>query len=118
MFSISSALKKFREGSGYTQQQMADALGIDRSTYAYYETGKTSPSIKTLLKIKDILNVSIEELLESEHTQHRFFDISSSRDDFDKIYELSKKEKSLVSIYRSLPPELQNEILHDVSKKK
>ena len=66
MKSIAWKLKKFRENIGYTQQQMADALNVERSTYAYYETGKTSPSLETIMRIKDILNVSLEDLLESE----------------------------------------------------
>ncbi len=115
MYTIAHALKRFRENSGYTQQQMADALNIDRSTYAYYETGKTNPSLGTLMKIKDILNVSLEDLLESEGKPKRLCDFKCDSDDFDRVYELNKKEKSLVSLYRSLTPEVQDKILKDVS---
>lgn len=118
MYSIAWTLKKFRENSGYTQQQMADALNIDRSTYAYYETGKTNPSLGTLMKIKDILNVSLEDLLESEGKSKRFFDSVDDIENFDKVYELNKKEKSLVSLYRSFSPDVQDKILENVSKEK
>ena len=118
MYSIAWTLKKFRENSGYTQQQMADALNIDRSTYAYYETGKTNPSLGTLMKIKDILNVSLEDLLESEGKPKRFFDSVDDIENFDKVYELNKKEKSLVSLYRSFSPDVQDKILENVSKEK
>ena len=116
--SIARKLKKFRENIGYTQQQMADALNIERSTYAYYETGKTSPSIDTIMRIKDILNVSLEDLLESEgKTTAKISDFPSDRGTFDKVYELNKKEKSLVSLYRSLTPDIQDKILEDVTNK-
>lgn len=118
MYSIAWSLKKFRENSGYTQQQMADALNIDRSTYAYYETGKTNPSLSTLMKIKDILNVSLEDLLESEPKKKRFFDVAEDLESFDRVYELNKKEKSLVSLYRSFSPDEQDKILENVSKEK
>ena len=118
MYSIAWSLKKFRENSGYTQQQMADALNIDRSTYAYYETGKTNPSLGTLMKIKDILNVSLEDLLESEPKKKRFFDVAEDLENFDRVYELNKKEKSLVSLYRSFSPDEQDKILENVSKEK
>ncbi len=118
MKSIARKLKKFRENIGYTQQQMADALNIERSTYAYYETGKTSPSIDTIMRIKDILNVSLEDLLESEgKTTAKISDFPSDRSTFDKVYELNKKEKSLVSLYRSLTPDIQDKILEDVTNK-
>ena len=118
VFSIAWALKKYRENSGYTQQQMADALNIDRSTYAYYETGKTNPSLGTLMKIKDILNVSLEDLLESEPKKKQFNDPDFEKEAFDRVYELNKKEKSLVSLYRSFSPDIQDKILKNVSEEK
>ncbi len=97
---------------------MADALNVERSTYAYYETGKTSPSLETIMRIKDILNVSLEDLLESEsRVTAKLSDFSKERGTFDKVYELNKKEKSLVSLYRSLTPDIQDKILEDVSNK-
>lgn len=38
-------LKFLREYSDLTQQQIADALYIDRSAYTYWECGKNTPSI-------------------------------------------------------------------------
>ena len=37
-------LRLKRERRGWTQQEGAAKLYVDRSTYAYYETGKTEPS--------------------------------------------------------------------------
>lgn len=59
-------LKKLRENCGFTQQQVADTLNIDRSTYAYYETGKTTPDINTIIKLAKIYNVSYAEIFEDE----------------------------------------------------
>ena len=33
-------LRKFRKENGYSQSHIANVLGIERSTYTYYETGK------------------------------------------------------------------------------
>lgn len=117
---IALALKKFRENSGYTQQQMANALSMERSTYAYYETGKTSPSIETIIKIKNILNVYFEDFLESDSkSTAKLFDLAKDQNSFSRvnIYELNKKEKNLVSLYRTLEPEIQNKILKHISEK-
>ena len=38
-------LKKARLAIGYTQQQVADAMGITNSTYCGYETGKRQPDV-------------------------------------------------------------------------
>ena len=40
---ISEKIKKFRKKINYTQKQVADYLGVDRSTYSYYELGKIIP---------------------------------------------------------------------------
>lgn len=52
-----------RRARGYSQAFMAERLGIARSTYAGYETGKRSPDIETFAKISKELFVSADELL-------------------------------------------------------
>lgn len=47
---ISEKLKLYRVKNNFTQTQIAAALGIDRSTYSYYELGKTVPSVGMLSK--------------------------------------------------------------------
>ena len=50
-------LRELRKAKGYTQQQMADLLNISRSTYTYYETGKSEPGydkLKILCRVFDI----------------------------------------------------------------
>ncbi len=49
-------LKRLRNTYELSQQDIADKLGIDRSTYTYYETGKTEPSINMLSRILAIYN--------------------------------------------------------------
>ena len=55
-------LTVFRKQRGYTQAQLADKLGISRSTYANYESGSRSPDFETLERISDILNCTLDEL--------------------------------------------------------
>ena len=37
---IGENLRRLREGCGFSQKQVADAVHIDRSTYTNYELGK------------------------------------------------------------------------------
>ena len=48
---LATHLRLLREKNGLTQKQVADMLNIDRSTYAYYESGKTRPDILTIAKL-------------------------------------------------------------------
>ncbi len=52
-----------KKNSNYSQQNMADMLKISRSTYTYYETGKSEPGQDTLRKLCNILSVDFNSLL-------------------------------------------------------
>ena len=56
-------LKKVREERKLTQQNMADLLKIQRPTYTRYENGEREPDFATLLKLSEILEVSVDYLL-------------------------------------------------------
>ena len=56
-------LKVLRKKAGINQAEIADVLNIERSTYAYYESGKTTPSFNTLLNICKIHSVTTNWLL-------------------------------------------------------
>lgn len=60
--------------TGFSQQQVADKLGMERSTYSKYETGVTEPSIAALIKLRHIFNVSYEELFETKLDEARIAD--------------------------------------------
>lgn len=55
--------KHIREKSGLTQQQLADKLGISRSTVGMYEKGEREPNFETLELIADTFNVDMNYLL-------------------------------------------------------
>ena len=55
---MSDAIRKLRKERGLTQQQIADHLNIDRSTYAYYESGRTRLSIDVMVKLAYFYKVS------------------------------------------------------------
>lgn len=63
--SFPEQLKKARISIGYTQQQIADIMGITNSTYCGYETGKRQPDVAKIKQIARILNISGDALLET-----------------------------------------------------
>jgi len=60
---LSTILKQHRKAQGLTQEQVAQALHIDRTTYAYYELGRSSPSIKMAAKLANLYGVTLDELV-------------------------------------------------------
>ncbi|MCR5653219.1 MAG: helix-turn-helix transcriptional regulator [Ruminococcus sp.] len=52
-----------KERTSYNQEQMAKMLNISRSTYTYYEIGKSEPGNQKLKALSRILGVDMNELL-------------------------------------------------------
>ena len=59
-------LKEARIKSGLTQDQLAEKLGIAKSTLSGYEGGNREPAISTIAKILNILNVDANYLYQDE----------------------------------------------------
>ena len=62
--SFTQQLKAARQASGYSQQEVAQALGVDKTTYSGYETGRRQPDLPRLRRLAQILAVSADCLLE------------------------------------------------------
>lgn len=53
---LGSNLKRMRTLKNLSQQQVADMLQINRSTYAKYETNKSNPPLNVIYKLTKIFN--------------------------------------------------------------
>jgi len=61
---LASNIKKFRQKSGLSQDQLARKAGIPYSTFLKIESGYTSnPSIQAVVSIADALGASIDDLV-------------------------------------------------------
>lgn len=63
MSMLSDNLKKYRKAKKFTQKQIADLLGVERSTYAMWETDKRQPLMNHIKNLAKIFNISETELL-------------------------------------------------------
>jgi len=60
---FSERLKKLRKQAGFTQVEVASKLGISQQAYASWERGAKKPTQDNLVKIAQILNVSVDYLV-------------------------------------------------------
>lgn len=60
---VKDALRRFRQGVGLNQEELADRLGIKRQAYQPYETGKVTPSVGMIIKMSQVFDVSADYLL-------------------------------------------------------
>jgi putative transcriptional regulator len=55
-------LKDIRISKKFTQEYIAEKVGIDRSTYTNIELGNRNPTFAVALKIKEVLNFKEDEI--------------------------------------------------------
>lgn len=94
-------LRKLRKtNTRYTQQDMADMLKISRSTYTYYETGKSEPSQDALGKLCAILKTDFNTLLTITAGSDK--KKVASKENNDIISGLSNEEEQIILMYRRM----------------
>ncbi|NLC97113.1 MAG: helix-turn-helix transcriptional regulator [Erysipelotrichaceae bacterium] len=77
---VSDRIKKLREENNITQQEMADKIGVSRAAIAKWETNKGLPDISNLIRISDIFNISLDELIKgNEDVKRKIISDSDSK---------------------------------------
>lgn len=59
-FAIKQALIDARKGKNMTQKQLAQATGITQADISKLEGGKKSPTLKSIQKLADVLDLKIK----------------------------------------------------------
>ncbi len=122
---FSLVLRQCRENAGLTQKQVSDALGVERSTYAYYETGTTRPSGSMIIKLANIFNVNYSVFMEavsdvefdnSEEDESYTTLTDVSWRDRERMYALAKDEQNMILLYRTLTSEQKKRVLELIKK--
>ncbi len=121
---FSLLLRRYRLNSGFTQRQVADALHVERSTYAYYETGVTKPSAEFIIEISKIFNVDYNEFMKAiadkdfneSEDGNGFTTLFEKEVDREKISTLARDEQNLIIAYRLMKSEQKEELMKCVRK--
>lgn len=60
---IAENIKFYRKGLGLTQEKLAQLLNGKKSLISNYENGYSTPDVYTLVKLADIFQVTLDELV-------------------------------------------------------
>lgn len=63
---IGSKIKAARMEKKFTQEQVAEVLGVSRQTISNWENGKSYPDIISVIKMSECYGVSLDYLLKGE----------------------------------------------------
>ncbi len=101
---IGKNLAFFRNMAGLTQQQVAEQLNLNRTTYTKYETGVSEPSFDTLKKIASIFDIDVATLIQDD-------DAAAVSDITQDEYEISPEERLMLRRYKHLSMEKRGEVV-------
>ena len=63
MNSLGQRIRSARESSGFTQESLAEAVGVSRTAVARWESDDSEPKLQNLVSIAEVLHVSTDYLL-------------------------------------------------------
>lgn len=78
-----------------SQINLSVKLGVSQETISAYESGKSFPSVNTLLKLCEIFNVSADYLLDKTNIPTTVNNLL--------IDNLNAKELEIIALYRKIP---------------
>lgn len=104
-------LKMIRTQNKFTQQQIADALGISRSAYCGYEIGRRNVDIATLKKLASFYNIKISCFFEEE-----ILAISETDGEKEYVSSLTKEERDLIAKFRIADKDKKQKILKSITE--
>lgn len=107
---IKENLSRLRQINGFRQEDIAQALKIDRSTYASWESGRSLPKPVQLVKLSEIFDCSVDFLVNDSYRNvgTRLEADVPYKTDADRIYgdkymiELTNEERALLLKFRLL----------------
>ncbi|WP_283684359.1 helix-turn-helix transcriptional regulator [Parablautia sp. Marseille-Q6255] len=85
-------IRELREEKGITQVRLSIELEVSQETISAYEMGKYFPSVKSLLKLREIFNANIDYIL----------GLSSNRYEPLQVNSLKEEEIALIQAFRKL----------------
>ena len=114
---LTESLKKIRKQYKMTQEEVAQFLGISRSGYTYYETGKTVPSIEMLKKLATMYDTTIDNVVgmpqEKNVSGRAVSETGYISEGLDPLMYMKKEEKNLIMAFRLLSEEEKKKITND-----
>ena len=63
---FSENLSQLRREAGYTQESLAEAMGVSRQAVSKWESGQAMPEAATLVDLADLLGCSLDQLMREE----------------------------------------------------
>ena len=95
---ISEKIQHYRKSAGLSQEDLAKSLLVSRQTISLWENGQTLPTIDNLIRLREIFNVSLDDMLCEENEKA----VEITEEKFDESYRAVATRDELIDIRRRL----------------
>ena len=75
---IGSKLKNARNDANFTQEEIAEKIGVSRQTISNWENSKSYPDIISVIKLSDIYSITLDALLKEDENMIKHLDESTN----------------------------------------
>ena len=119
-------IRKLRRENGFTQEQLAEKVGVSFQTVSRWETGRGMPAVDSLEPLAEVLGLSVSELLSGKRLTPEELPKAASPE----VLKLAEEDRELYDALRALrgtiardagiPPYMvfSNATLADMARKK
>lgn len=92
---INENIKNARKAKGISQEEMAVELNVVRQTVSKWEKGLSVPDADVLIRISDLLGVSVNDLLGVDHHDNTIEDLAKELAQLNEQLAVKNQEKNL-----------------------
>lgn len=99
---VGKKIQKYRKDLGLSQEELGQKLLVSRQTISLWEKDQTVPTIDNLMRLSDIFEISVDEILNSENKEqdieiqpNESYRFTFSKEELNEIYRLQGR-----SIYK------------------
>ncbi|MCC0645761.1 MULTISPECIES: helix-turn-helix domain-containing protein [unclassified Clostridioides] len=93
MLNLGENLKRLRKERNLSQEQLAEMLNVSRQAISKWESNKTYPDIENLILLRNLFNVTLDDLIVNENKTEVEYTIVPSKLPTDNITDYDKNEE-------------------------
>lgn len=107
---VGTNLRRLRNKTKLSQQEIADMLGVERSTYNNWETESTDIKSQYIPKLADIFQVKIQDLFDEQKKVEISNNTFDNKDNSVGLIIFNISDKAAIDIFNSKLEELINSL--------
>lgn len=99
---IAERLKDLRKKAGYSQEQVAEMLGISRQAVSKWESAQGYPDIENIIRLAQIYQVSTDHILLSAEAKASPMPVDTERQTKRELHPMTRKTICIIAIIAAI----------------